>query len=155
MKGASTEVAILNFFTRSWSLGDDGATYHHRLLQTALARVLKDLERNHIEIKSSKYNFQDERFKYICIRLVTGRLYSNLKIAQKIWAVKIIVCKNTKKMVGPKRKYLCNGQNLFRTVEKTWKIKPFCHSRAWKNKKNNATFCSFSPSWGIWRDPYI
>ena len=42
-----------------------------------------------------------------------------------------------------------NGQNLFRTVEKSWKIKPFGHSRAPKRIKN-ATFWPFSPSWGNW-----
>ena len=42
----------------------------------------------------------------------------------------------------------CTGQNLFRTVEKSWKkIKPFGHSRA---PKKDATFWPFSPSWWIW-----
>ena len=37
-------------------------------------------------------------------------------------------------------------ENLFKTVEKSWKIKSFGHSRAPKN----ATFWTFSLSWGNW-----
>ena len=41
-----------------------------------------------------------------------------------------------------------NGQNLFRTVEKSWKIKLFGHSRASKKNKKN-TFClTISPVLG-------
>ena len=48
------------------NLGDNGTTNHHHhqrqchQLQTALARVLDELERNQEQGKSSGYNFQDD-----------------------------------------------------------------------------------------------
>ena len=73
-------------------------------LHTALAQVL-DARWDREEPKkrtASKKNFQDDWFRSSCTCLVTGRLYSDLKIAREIrfWAEKI-----SKRIIGPKRKY--------------------------------------------------
>ena len=53
-------------------------------------------------------------------------------------------------MQGPKRKYFFLLQRTISSeqLRKLEKIKPFGHCKASKIK--NATFCSFSPSWGKW-----
>ena len=62
-----------------------------------------------------------------CTRLAREPLYSDLKNCQKIdlGAKQMFFFFNYKKMLGPKQKYFldCEEQNIFRTVEKTWKIK--------------------------------
>ena len=128
-------------------------------LQTVVTWVLDELERNQKKGKSSKYNFQDEWapwFRSSCTSLVPGWHYIDLKNCQKSqFGGKIGENCLVKKWARTKTRLFLDstGQNLFRTVEESWKSRTVWSQWSAKKYFFKTKFAHFSRP--AETDPYV
>ena len=96
------------------------------------------------------------RLRSSCTRLVTGRLYSDLKQCQKspIWGKNGENC-SIKKIARTKMETFlgCTRQNLFRTVDKSWKNRTVWSQQSFKKNEKMPHFDHFPRPGEI--DPYV